>query len=1198
MQGIERPVWRVLIVDKDQKNFEDTRDMLNWSHEWQFDLKWASSFNAGKQKLSAEQFDAVLIDYDLQTHTGLELIQELVSQGYAAPLILLTERDLPGIDDIALQSGASQHLTRSEATPLLLERTIRYAIERKQSEEELKRSEQRFSKAFQGSPDAMIISRLSDLVILEVNESFERIFGFTSEEVVGKASFEFNLFVNPAARRKSIELLQAQGYLRNFEIEVRTRSDDIRTVNLSIESITIHGEEHILTIGHDITDRKQMEMALRTSEERYRTFFQHLPNIVVLLEAVRDEQGRMVDWIITDANDAALKIIGLNRDIITGRQVASAMDASAIALRMDFFREALEKGVTANYEATYKDRRYLASAFLMNSDTIAVIGLDITQQKQAEEAARESEARFQDLANNISQLAWMADEKGQIFWYNQRWFDYTGTHLEDVIGLGWQKVLHPDHVQRVAEKMRQSFEAGEFWEDTFLMRNKDEQYRWFLSRAVPIRDRNGKVVRWFGTNTDITEQREIVAALRESEERFRVALEYAPIVVFSLDCELRFTWIYNPIMGLSTSDILGKRTNELWAPDDVKELTTFLQQVLDNHNSKSEELHIPTGGEWEYSLITAKPTFDENGDINGLIGAAMDVSEIRRLQAQQVENESRVKAQHLLMEYREQERMQLARILHDEPLQSLIAAQMELSQVDIPPEDSSVSNLETTNELLRKTINNIRMLALDLRPPTLMHLGLSKAMRAYIDTFRERNPNIQVKEELLSDHEVLPEDVRLTLYRVFQELMNNIAKHAQATGIFVKLTIETDQVLLEVKDNGKGFEPPKQWIDLATGGHLGLVGIYERLEVIHGHLEIESLPGDGTYAKVSVPLQRLILHANTGWSEPLWIAEELMDGEQSIRCITPADIQAVFELELAYARAFPGALVIPAEAYLSPGFHHGADVFCAFQDERLAAYAPVYVQPIENTSQNQPQIAWAEIKVYPELAAPWTVKDALLERIIERARAITRECGLPRKRLQMTFDYRTSEKHAIAYVQSHGFGYVQSAFLMTRDLSEQVPESPLPERFALRRWKMESEPDQRSYVEARNQCFPRAPISLENWKYYMKSNMWESGTTIACFLGDELVGNVNVYWNEEEIRAKGKRSGYTEDIFVRPGWRGKGIARSMICEGMRYLQENDMAEARLTVAAQNETALGLYRGLGYKVIQESQQYSKSIEKSR
>ena len=134
----------------------------------------------------------------------------------------------------------------------------------------------------------------------------------------------------------------------------------------------------------------------------------------------------------------------------------------------------------------------------------------------AEAEARERQFRI--LANSISQLAWMADGKGYIFWYNDRWYEYTGTTLEEMQGWGWQKVHHPDEVGRVVERIKIAFATGEPWDDTFPLRSKTGEYRWFLSRALPIFDADGKVSRWFGTNTDITEQRELEHALRASRD--------------------------------------------------------------------------------------------------------------------------------------------------------------------------------------------------------------------------------------------------------------------------------------------------------------------------------------------------------------------------------------------------------------------------------------------------------------------------------------------------------------------------------------------------------------------------------------------------------------------------------------------------------------------------------------------------------
>ena len=146
-------------------------------------------------------------------------------------------------------------------------------------------------------------------------------------------------------------------------------------------------------------------------------------------------------------------------------------------------------------------------------------GLDIDDRKRAEAALVESESRFRTLADNMAQLAWMADAAGKLFWLNEQWSAYTGLSTADSIAGGWRTVHHPDHAERVLTELARATRAGEPWEDTFPLRNRDGRFRWFLSRAVPLRDDSGQVYRWFGTATDITAQREAEEALREMDRR-------------------------------------------------------------------------------------------------------------------------------------------------------------------------------------------------------------------------------------------------------------------------------------------------------------------------------------------------------------------------------------------------------------------------------------------------------------------------------------------------------------------------------------------------------------------------------------------------------------------------------------------------------------------------------------------------------
>jgi PAS domain S-box-containing protein len=213
----------------------------------------------------------------------------------------------------------------------------------------------------------------------------------------------------------------------------------------------------------------------------------------------KSKQPAWVENVTNDPNfprAAAARTAGLK----TGVGIPILSGGTVIAVLEFFMRESREQNER-----------------LLNVIASVANQLDLVRRgTRAEAEARERQ--FRTLANSISQLAWMADSEGYIFWYNDRWYEYTGTTLEEMQGWGWQKVHHPDEVGRVVERIKIAFATGEPWEDTFLLRSKTGDYRWFLSRALPIFDTDGKVSRWFGTNTDVTEQRELEQALRASRD--------------------------------------------------------------------------------------------------------------------------------------------------------------------------------------------------------------------------------------------------------------------------------------------------------------------------------------------------------------------------------------------------------------------------------------------------------------------------------------------------------------------------------------------------------------------------------------------------------------------------------------------------------------------------------------------------------
>ena len=182
------------------------------------------------------------------------------------------------------------------------------------------------------------------------------------------------------------------------------------------------------------------------------------------------------------------------------------------------------------------------------------ISMDVTERKLAEQSLRSSETRLRALADNMPQMAWMANAQGHIEWFNQRWLDYIGSPLEAHQGSGWQGAHHPDHVDAVVTKFKRHVQRGEDWEDTFPLRGKDGRYRWFLSRMKVIDDPAGGPLRFFGTNTDVTEARVAAEQLQALSDRLSDADRRKDEFLATLAHELR-----NPLAPVRNALELMKR---------------------------------------------------------------------------------------------------------------------------------------------------------------------------------------------------------------------------------------------------------------------------------------------------------------------------------------------------------------------------------------------------------------------------------------------------------------------------------------------------------------------------------------------------------------------------------------------------------------------------------------------------------------
>lgn len=228
--------------------------------------------------------------------------------------------------------------------------------------------------------------------------------------------------------------------------------------------------------------------------------------------------GKSLDSTVLSWNASAERIFGYSAEEMIGQSIRCLIPADRQAEEDEILAALLAGNRVPSFETVRlrKDGSEVHVAVTVspvhdacgNVVAASKIARDITESRRVEQALEDSEIRFRLMADNISQLAWIAAADGGLTWYNRRWYDFTGTTLADMRGWGWRAVHHPDHVERVEQKFRACIEAGTEWEDTFPLRGVDGRYRWFLSRAAPLHGAQGQVFCWFGTNTDITEQLE------------------------------------------------------------------------------------------------------------------------------------------------------------------------------------------------------------------------------------------------------------------------------------------------------------------------------------------------------------------------------------------------------------------------------------------------------------------------------------------------------------------------------------------------------------------------------------------------------------------------------------------------------------------------------------------------------------------
>jgi len=477
-----------------------------------------------------------------------------------------------------------------------------------------------------------------------------------------------------------------------------------------------------------------------------------------------------------------------------------------------------------------------------------------------------TEQNYRYLFENASDAMWVQDIRGNIVDANKACEKLNGFTHQEFLGKNVKEFL-TDEFLELAREVHRKLLAGEEITQPYEQRlvRKDGTIR-TIKMATSLVIIDGEPRGFQHIARDITEEKNM-------EEMLSKITDGSPIPLFVINKQHEVTYwnaAIETLSGVSGQEMVG--TDKQWQSFYTEKRPTMADLIVDGasadeieayYQGKYKESRLIDGayeaedffpslgecGKWLH--FTASPIKNEDGEIIAAIETLQDITEEKQLQ----EN-MRFYVQ-LITKAQEEERKRIARELHDEvsPSLLLLAQRLDTITSSTRPKLSNLlkENMEDLRSQAIEALELLRHCAQDLRPRILDDLGLIPALE-WVAEDMEKNYGIKARAEVIGTEGDLPSEVQLLLFRIAQEALSNIRRHAEASIATVKLEFGDDSITLTVSDNGKGFEVPQRIEDLASVGRLGIMGMYERARLLSGTLEINSELGKGTQVVAKLPL--------------------------------------------------------------------------------------------------------------------------------------------------------------------------------------------------------------------------------------------------------------------------------------------------------------------------------------------------------
>lgn len=617
--------------------------------------------------------------------------------------------------------------------------------------------------------------------------------------------------------------------------------------------------EGVVKVSRDITQHKKAEMALAASEEKYRRLFQSVPAGICFY----DETGR-----ILECNPSCEKITGTPRERLIGLNLLkTAKDAdfvNAVAGSLTGHRTRYE-GYYVSVTGRRKSFLKVDFAPLYDPGGAMIggvaVGEDAIEQVLAEKAMRASEEKYRQLFEGLPIGLFHTTMDGRLIDLNQaalRILNCPGQgSLEGMDARRYY--FNPRDTELLRYRLREKGYVENF-ETRFVRR--DDSIIWVNISARAIYGMGGDIIAIEGSFQDITMRKDNENRLEESEARFRGLAERSSDIILLFDKSCRPVF-WSPsseqILGYSREALMSMRWEEFMTPVQYTRIRGYMASIFKNGHTQNFELPmIRKDGSETIIEWTATPV--HNGmEVTGVQCIGRDITLRKKAEAalRKSHEELRSLSKHLEAA-REQERMTIAREVHDDLGQALTAIKFDLAWLkrklgSAEPEQME-EKIDMSIQMTNAAVQSVKQIASRLRPELLNDLGLEAAMEWYMDDFRKRTGiATQLKIDLgpLADVDI-PNDLCISIFRVFQEALTNVARHSKATKLFVNFKYVGGGLHLWVHDNGQGIDQET----VNTTESFGLVGIRERINALDGEMTITGAPGEGTTLKIKLPLIR------------------------------------------------------------------------------------------------------------------------------------------------------------------------------------------------------------------------------------------------------------------------------------------------------------------------------------------------------